>query len=68
MTLRELQARVRAESQRYPHLAEEFYSLINLCYSEIGEGGSPQQEIDSCHHDISELIEEWESSERQPRP
>ena len=68
MTLRELSTRVRLESQRYPHLAEDLAGLLQLCHSEIEEGGSPQQEIDSCHHDISELIEEWESASAQSRP
>ena len=68
MTLREAKAQVHKWVTQYPALTEEITGFWELCQSEIEEGGVESQEIDLMFYDVKELIEEWESSERQSRP
>ena len=59
MTLREAKACVAENTRRYPHLADDFAGLWELCVAEIDEGGSTQREIDSLLNDMEDLIVEW---------
>ena len=42
----------------HPDKATEIADLINLCNSEIEEGGSYEHEIELCRESIRQLIEE----------
>jgi hypothetical protein len=44
--------------KEYPNLKEEVIDLLNLCQSEIEEGGSPTHEVDLCINSIKQLIEQ----------
>lgn len=41
-----------------PQLKEEVIDLVELCFSEIEEGGSEQHEINLCIESIKQLLEE----------
>ena len=43
---------------KHPALQEEIDGLLELCWSEIEEGGSVQHEINLCRRDIDSLVEE----------
>ena len=43
---------------KHPDLKEEIDGLLELCWSEIEEGGSEQHEIDLCERDIQSLVAE----------
>ena len=43
---------------QHPDLKEEILDLIDLCHSEIEEGGSVDHELHLCKTDIDELVEE----------
>lgn len=47
--------------QKYPSLTNDVKDLVNLCISEIEEGGSEQHEIELCWSDIEELVKEEEA-------
>jgi hypothetical protein len=55
---KELFIYARSVVAQYPDLKEEVLGLIDLCESEIEEGGSVQHEIDLCKRDIDEIVEE----------
>jgi hypothetical protein len=44
--------------KQHPNLKDEVYDLLELCQSEIEEGGSPTHEVQLCINSIKELIEE----------
>lgn len=43
---------------KHPNLKEEILDLIDLCHSEIEEGGSVQHELHLCATSIDQLVEE----------
>lgn len=47
--------------EKYPSLTSEVRGLIDLCISEIEEGGSQDHEIELCWSDIQTLVEEEEA-------
>lgn len=55
---KELFIYARNVAAQYPDLKEEILGLVDLCESEIEEGGSVQHELDLCQRDIDELVEE----------
>jgi hypothetical protein len=44
--------------KEHPHLKHQVIDLLELCQSEIEEGGSPQHEVELCIGSIKELVEE----------
>ena len=44
--------------KEHPKLKEEVIGLLDLCQSEIEEGGSPTHEVELCLGSIKELLEE----------
>jgi hypothetical protein len=56
--LRELASYAKKVSAQYPALQEEIDGLLELCWSEIEEGGSAQHEINLCRRDIDSLVAE----------
>ena len=44
--------------KQHPNLKDEVYDLLELCQSEIEEGGSPTHEVQLCINSIKELREE----------
>jgi hypothetical protein len=44
--------------KQHPNLKNEVFDLLELCQSEIEEGGSPTHEVQLCINSIKELIEE----------
>lgn len=42
----------------HPNLKDEVIGLVELCQSEIEEGGSPQHEMSLCIESIKQLLEE----------
>lgn len=42
--------------QKHPQHKEEVIDLVQLCKDEIGEGGSPQHEINLCIGSIQDLL------------
>ena len=55
---KELFIYARSVVAQYPDLKEEVLGLIDLCESEIEEGGSAEHELQLCKRDIDELVEE----------
>lgn len=47
---------------KYPQLKGDIDGLIELCVTEIEEGGSVTHEIQLCWNDIEELVKEHEAS------
>ena len=47
--------------EKYPQLKEEINGLIELCVTEIEEGGSVTHEIQLCWSDIEYLVKEHEA-------
>ncbi len=64
ISLREAKAQVHAWVIQYPELTSQITGFWELCLSEIEDGSSEQQEIDSMMYDIRELIEEWVSEQQ----
>jgi hypothetical protein len=56
MNFEELKTYLQEKIKQYPKLKYEIMDLYGLCLSEIQEGGSVQQEIDSCINDVKDLI------------
>ena len=44
--------------KEHPNLKDEVNDLLELCYNEIEEGGSPTHEVELCIGSIKELLEE----------
>jgi len=44
--------------KEHPNLKEEVVDLLELCQSEIEEGGSPTHEVELCINSIKQLLEE----------
>jgi hypothetical protein len=44
--------------KEHPHLKHQVLDLVELCQSEIDEGGSPIHEANLCINSIKELLEE----------
>lgn len=44
--------------KEHPHLKHQVLDLLELCQSEIEEGGSPTHEVELCINSIKELLEE----------
>jgi hypothetical protein len=44
--------------KEYPNLKAEVIDLLELCQSEIEEGGSPTHEVELCINSIKQLLEE----------
>lgn len=44
--------------KEHPHLKLQVIDLLELCQSEIEEGGSPTHEVELCINSIKELLEE----------
>jgi hypothetical protein len=44
--------------KQHPNLKDKVLDLLELCQSEIEEGGSPTHEVQLCINSIKELIEE----------
>jgi hypothetical protein len=44
--------------KEHPNLKEEVVELLELCQSEIEEGGSPTHEVELCINSIKQLLEE----------
>lgn len=55
---RELVSYAKNVAAQYPDLKEEILGLVDLCESEIEEGGSVDHELHLCKTDIDELVEE----------
>lgn len=47
--------------EKYPSLKSDIHDLIDLCITEIDEGGSEAHEIELCWSDIEELVKEEEA-------
>ena len=47
--------------EKYPSLTSDVKDLVNLCISEIEEGGSESHEIELWWSDIQSLVEEEEA-------
>jgi hypothetical protein len=47
---------VRDSIKSHPQHKDEIMELYHLCWSEIEEGGSMENEINLCIRDIEELI------------
>ena len=47
--------------EKYPQLKEEINGLIELCVTEIEEGGSVTHAIQLCWSDIEYLVKEHEA-------
>lgn len=47
--------------EKYPRLKDEINCLIELCVTEIEEGGSVTHEIQLCWSDIEYLVKEHEA-------
>lgn len=47
--------------EKYPSLKSDIHGLIDLCITEIEEGGSKEHEINLCWSDIEELVKEEEA-------
>jgi hypothetical protein len=43
--------------KEHPNLKVEVMDLLELCQSEIEEGGSPTHEVDLCINSIKQLLE-----------
>ena len=46
--------------KEHPNLKHQVIDLLELCQSEIEEGGSPTHEVELCIGSIKELLEEEE--------
>ena len=46
--------------KEHPHLKHQVLDLVELCQTEIDEGGSPAHEQELCINSIKELLEEEE--------
>jgi hypothetical protein len=44
--------------KEHPNFKEEVIDLLDLCQSEIEEGGSPTHEVDLCINSIKQLTEQ----------
>jgi len=55
---RELVSYARSVADNHPDLKDEIDGLVDLCWSEIEEGGSIQHEINLCQRDIDSLVAE----------
>jgi hypothetical protein len=44
--------------KEHPNLKAEVIDLLELCQTEIEEGGSPTHEVDLCINSIKQLLEE----------
>lgn len=55
---RELINHARVVIKDHPDLREQILDLIDLCQSEVEEGGSLQHELHLCKTDIDQLVEE----------
>jgi hypothetical protein len=47
--------------EKYPSLKSDIHGLIDLCITEIEEGGSKEHEINLCWSDIEYLVKEHEA-------
>ena len=56
MTLQDLRNYAKETIEKYPEHKKDIIGLYNLCVNEIDEGGSREQEIENCLHDIKELL------------
>lgn len=56
MTEEYLRKYVVDKIKSYPNFKEEIMDFYHLCLDEIDEGGSVENEINSCINDIEELI------------
>lgn len=57
-TYHELKLYAKTITSQYYDLKEEILGLLDLCETEIEEGGSIQHEIDLCYNDINALVKE----------
>ena len=58
MNFQELKIYLQEKIIQYPKLKNEIMDLYALWLGEIQDGGSVQQEIDSCINDVNDLIED----------
>jgi hypothetical protein len=56
MTLQDLRKYAKETIEKHPEHKKDIVGLYQLCLDEIEEGGSREQEIENCLHDIKELL------------
>jgi len=58
MNLEYLSKYVKEKKEKHPSLKNDIQELYYLCISEIEEGGSESNEVQTCISDIEDLIED----------
>ena len=56
MTVRDFHKHIFELVEKYPAYSDEIYSLYTMAMDNIGEGESPDNEIDLALRDIDEII------------
>jgi transcription elongation factor GreA-like protein len=56
--MKELVQWARALKNEHPDKFDEIWELVDLCYDEIEQGGSPTHEIELCKESIRQLLED----------
>jgi transcription elongation factor GreA-like protein len=55
--MKELVQWARALKNEHPDKFDEIWELVDLCYDEIEQGGSPEHEIELCKESIIQLLD-----------
>jgi transcription elongation factor GreA-like protein len=56
--MKELVQWARALKNEHPDKFDEIWELVDLCYNEIEQGGSPEHEIELCKDSIIQLLDD----------
>jgi transcription elongation factor GreA-like protein len=56
--MKELVQWARALKNEHPDKFDEIWELVDLCYNEIEQGGSPEHEIELCKESIIQLLDD----------
>ena len=56
--MKELVQWARALKNEHPDKFDEIWELVDLCYNEIEQGGSPTHEIELCKESIIQLLDD----------
>ena len=56
--MEELVQWARSLKNEHPDKFDEIWELVDLCYNEIEQGGSPEHEIELCKDSIIQLLDD----------
>lgn len=63
-TIAELKVWVLEQCKQHPELKSQIIGFYNLCLDEVEDGGSEQQEVYSCIHDVNDLIDDFKQEQK----